>query len=143
MKSLAALLIAGLMGASSLRADVPSIIASGFEAYKASGSKGALAVWLRGAQSSAGINTAGLPPDPAPGLDSSNVFGPMESYEILAMYSPSARLRRIYAVAYFIQGPLFCSFDLYRESGAWTTYGLKFSVTPDPVLPEELINKSG
>src|ERR1700677_2625597 len=114
MKLLTALSIAGLIGASSLRAEVPAIIANGFEAYKSSGSKAALAVWLRGAQSSAGINTAGLPPDTSPGLDSSNAFGPMETYEVLAMYSPSSRLRRIYAVAYFPQGPVFCSFDLYR-----------------------------
>ena len=52
-------------------------------------------------------------------------------------------MRRIYAVAYFPQGPLFCSVDLCRISGAWTVYGLKFSVTADQVLPVDLIEKGG
>jgi hypothetical protein len=59
------------------------------------------------------------------------------------VYSPTTRLRRIYAVAYFPQGPLFCSFDLYRISGNWTTYGLKFGQRPDDVLPAEVIEKNG
>jgi hypothetical protein len=143
MKSLKILFLAAMLAAASARADVPSIIASGFDAYKASGSKGALAIWLRGAPPSANLNTAGLPPDVGPGSDGTDAFGPMESYEVLAAYSPSARLRRIYAVAYFPQGPLFCSFDLCRISGAWTVYGLKFSVTADQVLPVDLIEKGG
>jgi hypothetical protein len=143
MKRLAGFFIACLMGLAAARADVPSIIASGFDAYKASGSKGALAVWLRGAPPSANIATNGLPQDIGTGTDSTDSFGPMESYEILAMYSPSTRLRRIYAVAYFPQGPLFCSFDLFKISGSWTTYGLKFSVTPDQVLPVDLIERAG
>jgi hypothetical protein len=67
----------------------------------------------------------------------------MESYVIIAVYSPTLRLRRVYAVAYFPQGPLFCCFDLFRNSGVWTTYGLKFNLSPDQVLPVDLIEKSG
>jgi hypothetical protein len=143
MKILAGSLLAAFLGLSIARAEVPSLIASGFDAYKASGSKGALAIWLRGAPASASINAAGLPPDLNSGADSADAFGPMESYEILAVYSPSARLRRVYAVAYFPQGPLFCCFDLFRASGSWTTYGLRFSLIPDQVLPVDLIEKTG
>jgi hypothetical protein len=143
MKTLTRLLLLGLMCLSVARADVPALIANGFDAYKAGGSKGALAIWLKGVQSTANINTSGLPPDIGPGYEAPGAYGPMESYEVMAMYGPTARLRRIYAVAYFPQGPLFCCFDLYRVSGAWTVYDLKFSTTPDQVVPVELIEKTG
>ena len=143
MKSPIKLFLAAILCLSAARAEVPSIIASGFEAYKASGSKGALAVWRQGAHPSAGVNTSDLPPDVGPGYEKPGAFGPMESYEIIAMFSTSARLRRIYAVAYFPQGPLFCCFDLYKVAGAWTTYGLKFNLVPEQVMPIELIERSG
>lgn len=141
MKTYIGLLIAGLMGLSTARADVPSLVASGFDGFKASGPKGALAIWLRGsALSSTSASAFGLP-DVGAGSDSADGGGLMESYEILGAFSPTSRLRRIYAVAYFPQGPLFCSFDLYRASGTWVTYGLRFSARPDDFLPLELINK--
>jgi hypothetical protein len=144
MKFLTGLLFAALLGASAARADVPPIIGSGFDAYKASGSKGALSIWLRGAQPA--LNNAsriGLPVvDNGPGSDPTDSFGPMESYAIIAAFSPSPRIRRVYAVAYFPQGPLFCRFDLCRVSGSWTTYALKFSTAPDDILPADLIEKS-
>jgi hypothetical protein len=143
MKSHARLLLVFLVFTGAARAEVPSLIASGFDAYKASGSKGALATWLRGSPATAAIGAAGLPPDVGTGSENAEGYGPMESYEILAVYSPSTRLRRIYAVAYFPQGPLFCSFDLFKNSGSWTTYFLKFSISPDQVLPVELIEKTG
>lgn len=141
MKTLLRLLLLSTLFLSVARAEVPALIANGFEAYKAGGSKGALAIWLKGAQTSANMNTSGLPPDIGPGYEAPGAYGPMESYEVIAMYSPTVRLRRVYAVAYFPQGPLFCSFDLYRVSGAWMVYDMKFSVTADPVLPLELIDK--
>lgn len=143
MKTFTKLVLAGLLCLSVARAEVPSIIASGFEAYKATGSKDALKIWLRGGQPSALINTSGLPPDVGPGFEIPGAFGPMESYEVVAVFSPSARLRRVYAVAYFPQGPLFCCFDLYKTQGSWITYGLKFDLSPDQVLPIELIEKAG
>ncbi len=144
MKPLTRLLFAALIWASAAHAEVPSLIASGFDAYKASGSKGALAIWLRGVvQPSARFDLSGLPVSTAAGADTPEEWGPMESYEILAVYSPAPRLRRVYAVAYFPQGPLFCSFDLYRISGNWTTYGLRFSQRPEDIVPVDLIEKTG
>ncbi len=144
MKFLARLLFAALVCTAAARADVPSLIASGFDAYKASGSKGALAIWLRGVvQPSPRLDLSGLPVSIPAGSDTPEEWGPMESYEIVAVYSPTARLRRVYAVAYFPQGPLFCSFDLYKISGNWTTYGLKFGQRPDDVLPPDVIEKTG
>jgi hypothetical protein len=137
------LLLASLAFAVAARADVPSIVSSGFDAYRASGSKGAIAIWLKGAQPSAKLDVSGLPVTSAPGAETIEEWGPMESYEVLAAFSPSTRLRRIYAVAYFPQGPLFCCFDLCRISGSWTTYGLKFSQRADDILPPDLIEKTG
>jgi hypothetical protein len=145
MKFLTGLLLAALLGASAARAEVPSIITSGFDSYKASGSKGALAIWLRGAQPA--LNNAvriGLPVlDNGSGAEPTDTFGPMESYEVLATFSPSARIRRVYAVAYFPQGPLFCRFDLFKMSGSWTTYDLKFGTAADDILPADVIEKQG
>ena len=126
-----------------LGAELPPMIANGFEAYKSTGSREALAIWLQGAPATANINTIGLPPDVGPGFEKPGAFGPMESYEVVVVYSPTSRLRRIYAVAYFPQGPLFCSFDLYRLKGVWVTYGLKLNTVPEQVFPIELIERPG
>ena len=142
MTSFFNVVLLGLLSAGAARAEVPALVASGFEAYKAAGSKEALAIWLKGAPPSAGTAIEGLPPDVGPGFEKPGAFGPMESYEILATFSPSTRLRRVYAVAYFPQGPLFCCFDLYRTSNGWTTYGLKLNLVPDQVLPVDLLEKS-
>lgn len=131
------------MCASAAYAEAPSLIANGFEAYKGSGSKAALAIWLQDSQPNANINTAGMPPDVGPGFEKPGAIGPMESYEVVASYSPTDRLRRIYAVAYFPQGPLFCCFDLYRMKGVWVTYGLRINTVPEQVFPIELIEKQG
>lgn len=143
MKSVARILLVLSLFAGVARAQVPALIGVGFEAYKASGSKDAIAAWLRNAPPSAGINVEGLPPDIGPGFEKPGAFGPMDSYEIIASYSPTVRLRRIYAVAYFPQGPLFFRFDLYRTAGNWVTYGLKLNLDPEQVLPPELIEKTG
>jgi len=141
MNQITRLLLIGITCASAAYAEVPSLIANGFEAYKGSGSKAALAIWLQDTQPNANINTVGMPPDVGPGFEKPGAFGPMESYEVVATYSPTARLRRIYAVAYFPQGPLFFCFDLYRMKGAWITYGLKIDTVSEQVFPIELIDK--
>ncbi len=141
MKLFTRLFLIGTTCATAAFAELPSVIANGFEAYKGSGSKAALAIWLQDAPPTANVSTAGLPPDLGPGIEKPGAFGPMESYEVIGAYSASPRLRRIYAVAYFQQGPLFCCFDLYRTKGAWVTYGLKINTDPELVIPIELIEK--
>ena len=142
MKRLTRLFLAGLACASAACAEVPSIVTNGFDAYKSSGSREALAIWLQGAPATANINTTGLPPDIGPGFEKPGAFGPMESYEVVASYSPTSRLRRIYAVAYFPQGPLFCCFDLYRLKGVWVTYGLS-SNCPGAGVPDRADREVG
>jgi hypothetical protein len=144
MKIITRLLLAVLLCTCAARAEVPSVVSGGFEAYKASGLRSALAAWLRGAQPFvAGVATAAIPPEPEPGAELSGAWGPMESYEILAVYSPSPRLRRVYAVAYMATGPVFCRIDLCKTAGSWTTYDLRLNLSPDALLPVELIEKSG
>jgi hypothetical protein len=144
MKILTRFLFAALLCSCAARADVPSLVAGGFDAYKASGLKSALSTWLRGAQPyAAAAATNGIPPEPEPGAEVSGAWGPLESYEILAVYSPSTRLRRIYAVAYMPTGPVFCRFDLCKSAGSWTTYDLRLSLSLDALLPVELIEKTG
>lgn len=141
MNKLTGLFLIGTTCVTAVCAEIPSIIANGFDAYKGSGSKAALAIWLQDAPPTANVNTVGLPPDLGPGVEKPGAFGPMESYEVIATYSATSRLRRIYAVAYFQQGPLFFCFDLYRTKGAWVTYGLKLNTDPELVIPIELIEK--
>ncbi len=141
MKPITRFFLVGLACVSAACAEVPTIIANGFDAYKSSGSREALAIWLQGSPATANIDTIGLPPDIGPGFEKPGAFGPMESCEVIAVYTPTARLRRIYAVAYFPQGPLFCRFDLYRIKGVWVTYALKLHTIPEQVLPVELIEK--
>jgi hypothetical protein len=144
MKLLTRFLFAALLCSCVARAEVPSLVASGFDAYKASGLKGAMANWLRGAQPYVGAAaTNGIPPEPEAGTEVAGAWGPLESYEILAVYSPSSRLRRVYAVAYMPGGPVFCRFDLCKNAGSWTMYDLRLNLSPDTLLPIELIEKAG
>jgi hypothetical protein len=144
MKTLTRFLFAALLCTCAARAEVPGIVTGGFEAYKASGLKSALTTWLRGAQPSiAVVATSAIPPEPEAGSELTGIWGPMESFEILAVYSPSPRLRRVYAVAYTPAGPVFCRIDLCKSTGSWVTYDLRLNVSPDALLPVELIERTG
>jgi hypothetical protein len=144
MKIPARFLFAALLCACVAHAEVPAVVTSGFDAYKASGLKSAIATWLRGSQPYvAATATTAVPPEPEAGAELAGVWGPMESYEILAVYSLSPRLRRVYAVAYLATGPVFCRIDLCKSTGSWITYDLRLNLSPDALLPVELIEKTG
>jgi hypothetical protein len=139
MKLALKLAIIALVFSPVANAETPSIIGEGFEKYKDKGASEALAIWTRGSalegDTTSRLNVIG------PIAQIEAAYGPMESYEILATYSPSARLRRVYAVSYHAKGPLFSYFDLFKTSTSWVVYMFNFNTKPQEILPRNLIDK--
>jgi hypothetical protein len=139
MKTRYKLFVLILMVSSVAVAETPSIVTDGFEKYKDKGASEALATWLHGSalegDTTTRLNMIG-------GITQIEAaYGPIESYEILAIYCPSSKLRRVYAVSYHAKGPVFWNFDLYRATTGWVDFMFNCNTKPQVILPEELIDK--
>jgi hypothetical protein len=141
MKILIVTVLTLFLTGSFLAADPPPIIKDGFESYKENGVASGFETWLRGSALEGDTTTkvgvlGGMTQIEA-------AYGKMESYEILATFSPTVRLRRVYAVSYHAKGPVFSYFDVYRTEKAWVVYMLNFNTKPQEILPRPLIDKNG
>jgi hypothetical protein len=139
MKILRTISILVLMTSSMALAETPSIVTNGFEKYKEKGASEALSTWLKDSalegDTTTKLNMIG-------GISQIEAaYGPMESYEIIATFSPTSRLRRVYAVSYHAKGPVFSNFDLFRTSNGWVVYSFNFNTKPQLILPGDLIDK--
>jgi hypothetical protein len=140
MKKNLLLLFVALSGPAAALADPLSIVRDGFAALEAKGANEALTAWLRGSALEGDTTTrlgvvGGIAQIEA-------AYGHMDSFEILASYAPSNRMRRVYVVAYHPKGPVFYNFDLYKTASDWVIYMMNVNTKAQVILPEELIDKN-
>ena len=142
MKKLIVSLLSLLILSSCWADDVPPVVKSGFQSYIEKDLAAAFDVWMRGSALE-GDKTSRL--QLVGGLTQiESAYGKPQSYEVLASYDVSKRLKRIYAVSYHPKGPLFSYFDLFHtDSGEWVLYMFYFNTKPQEILPRELIDKKG
>jgi hypothetical protein len=133
------IIVLALLSSSAAFADSSSIVKAGFEALKAKGASEACSVWLHGSALEGDTTTKLSVVGGISQIEAA--YGSMDSYEIVASYSPTSRLRRVYAVVYYAKGPTFYYFDLYKTDADWVVYMLNVNTKPQLVFPDELINK--
>ncbi len=141
MRSITLLTIALFLCRAITAAEPPSIIKDGFDAYKEKGAASAFETWLRGSALEGDTTTklsvlGGITQIEA-------AYGKVESFEVIATFTPTARLRRVYAVSYHAKGPVFSYFDLYKSEKSWVIYMLNFNTKPQDILPRSLLDKNG
>jgi hypothetical protein len=125
--------------------EIPKVIADGFSAYQTSGSKDALALWLKGspvendAATSANMN----------GLLSQveKAYGKMSGFELIRTVPISPSVQRIYIVIRFERGPLYALFDCFKPSldkanPTWIVNNLECNIAAKAILPPALLEGS-
>jgi hypothetical protein len=122
-------------------AEVPPIVVAGLDAYRASGIRAALDVWLKG--SPVGANSAateqiiqGLAP-----IEAS--YGGMIGHDVLRTVAIGPHVRRVYVTLLYERGPLYAFFDCYRAAQGWIIPGFLSNTKPQEILPPALLAGPG
>jgi hypothetical protein len=116
--------------------DIPDFVLKGLAVYEKSGSKEAMAIWLKGSaienDVSARVALSGLEQIEA-------ALGKMIGFEPIRVVSFTPSIIRIYAVLKFQKGPLYFSLDCYRADKEWTMANVDFHTKAANILPAEIL----
>lgn len=114
--------------------DVPKIILSGFDAYKAEGADAALKAWVKGGPldgSKEALSQANIL------RQIQDYYGTYKTFEVVRSRILSPTTRILYFVIDFEKGPLFAKFIAYRTDQGWIITTFTFNTKDDliPVCP--------
>jgi hypothetical protein len=126
-----------LAGSAFAQEDIPAIVSSGLDAYKKSGGKAALAVWLKGSSlesdTSTGVKMIGI-------LNQIEAaYGKMIGFEKIRLVPVSPSLIRAYVLMKYEKGPLYAAFDCYKTEAGWVIPQVDFNTKASAVLPESFL----
>jgi hypothetical protein len=112
--------------------DLPKIIVSGLDAYKADGPEAAIKAWLKGS-SIEGSRDA---------ISQSNVlrqvqdyYGAYKSFDRISGRTITPTTRVLYLALNFEKGPLFAKFVIYRTDSGWILVNFVFNTKEELILP--------
>jgi hypothetical protein len=113
-------------------AALPGFIIGGLKAYKNSGPDAAVQTWLKGSpidgNQDAQAQLAVL-------HQVQDLFGPLQSYEVISSHDLGPRTRIIYIVLEFERGPLFTKFVVYRADQGWILANFLCNTHDEAVFP--------
>ncbi|MHB8412326.1 MAG: hypothetical protein ACYDDI_10330 [Candidatus Acidiferrales bacterium] len=96
--------------------DVPKIVLSGLEAYKAEGPEAAVKAWIKGSPSEGSKDA----------LSESNIlrqiqdfYGAYKTFDVISFRNLSPTTRITYLILDYEKGPLFAKFVSYRTERGW------------------------
>jgi len=116
--------------------DVPQIVLDGFAAYRNSGMRAALELWLRTSPVAATANMEQLLGALA---QVEGMYGRMIGYDVLRVVHVGTRVRRVYFVLLYEKGPLYGYIDCYQTSRGWVVPGFLTNMQPGVILPPDLL----
>jgi hypothetical protein len=115
--------------------DIPKIILSGFEAYKAEGAEAAISAWIKGSPLEGSKDA----------LSQANIlrqiqdfYGPYKSFDLIRSRNLTPNCRIIYVVMNYDKGPLFAKFTVYQSTQGWVLTNFLFNTKDEVVLPSTL-----
>lgn len=113
-------------------AALPGFIIGGLKAYKNSGPDAAVQTWLKGSPIDGN-------PDAQAQLNIlhqvQDLYGPLQSYEVINSHDLGPRTRIIYIVLEFERGPLFTKFVVYRADQGWILANFICNTHDEAVFP--------
>lgn len=116
--------------------DVPPVVLSGLQVYRAEGAAAAVKAWLVNSPVS---GDAGLISNTTAALKRFEAAsGPLTGQDILQSSPLGSRALRNYVILLFERGPLYAYFDTYRTSKGWIVTGFLFNSRPDEILPRSV-----
>lgn len=115
-----------------------SIVVRGFDAYRVTGSRTALDLWLKD-------SAIALDPQARDRLYQNlfqiqGTYGKYQSYQILKEVVIANDLTRVYATLFLERGPVYISFDVYKKISGEVISCLNFSTKAEPILPTEILH---
>lgn len=112
--------------------ELPSIIASGLEAYKEKGPDDAVRARIKGS----GIDGS------KDALSQANVlrqvqdyYGAYQAYEVVSIRKLTPKTQVVYLVLDYEKGPLFAKFVVYRSDQGWILANFSFNTKEEAILP--------
>jgi len=114
--------------------DIPSVIVSGMEAYKAKGPDEAVKAWIKGSPIEGSKDA----------LSQANAlrqvqdfYGAYRSFEVIGTRDLSSKTRILYLILDYDNGPLFAKFVVYHTEQGWILTSFNFN-TKDEMIPSSL-----
>lgn len=112
--------------------EVPKIILSGFDAYKAEGPDAALKAWVKGGPVDGSKDA----------LSQANVlrqvqdyYGTYKAFDLIRVRTLTPTTRILYFVIDFEKGPLFAKFIAYRTDQGWIITYFTFNTKDEIIIP--------
>jgi len=113
--------------------DVPKVILSGMEAYKAEGPEAAVKAWIQGSAiegSKDALSQANLL------REVQDYYGAYKSFDVIRSRNLSPTTRIIYIILDYEKGPLFARFVVYRVEQRWILVSFTFNTKLEVMAPE-------
>jgi hypothetical protein len=115
-----------------VRADIPTIIVTGLQAYKDKGPEEAVKAWIKGSA----IDGSKEALSQANNLRQiQDFYGAYREFEFLSVKELSPTTRVIYLIIDFEKGPLFAKFVVYRSEQGWILVNFNFNTKEEAILP--------
>ena len=112
--------------------EIPKILLSGMEAYKAEGPEAAIKAWIKGS-SIEGSKDA---------LSQANVlrqiqdfYGAFKSFDLISSRNLTPATRVVYLALDYEKGPLFAKFVIYRSDQSWIVVNFAFNTKEELIIP--------
>jgi hypothetical protein len=112
--------------------NVPKIVLSGLDAYKAEGADAAIRAWIKGSPIDGSKDA----------LSQANVlrqiqdfYGSYKTFDIISTRDLSPSIKIIYLALNYEKGPLFAKFVVYQTDQGWILTSFNFNTKEDLILP--------
>jgi hypothetical protein len=115
--------------------DLPKIIVSGLEAYKAEGPEAALKAWIKGSPidgSKEALAQANIL------RQIQDFYGVYKSFDVISTRILSPNIRIVYLALNFEKGPLFAKFAVFQTTQGWILTTFNFNTKDELILPPSL-----
>jgi hypothetical protein len=115
--------------------DVPKIVLSGLDAYKADGADAAIKAWIKGSALDGSKDA----------LSQANIlrqiqdfYGSYKTFDLIHTRNVSPNIRIIYVAMDYEKGPLFAKFVVYQTQQGWILTAFTFNTKEELILPPTL-----
>jgi len=112
--------------------DVPKIILSGLEAYKAEGPEAAIKAWLKGSPIEGSKDALTQANNLRQVQD---YYGAYKAFDTISSRDLSPTTRIVYLTLNYEKGPLFAKFLVYRTEQGWILVSFLFNTKDELVIP--------
>jgi hypothetical protein len=113
--------------------EVPKVIVSGLDAYKAEGPDAAVKAWIKGSPVEGSKEALSQANNLRQVQD---FYGTYKTFHLIQSRNLGPTSRMVYLVLDYEKGPLFAKFLVFRAEQGWIVASFSFNTHPEAILPE-------